>query len=304
MDLRNSGFKLAPVDTNLFPGGFNNLNPDFLPLCVQAAMTALEKVCPEARGVLLIPENHTRNTFYLQNVAVLQIILRRRGHEGAHRHADPGDHRSRPRSRCRRRHAAARAARANGQPHRAGRTSIPVSCCSTTICRPASPTILREHRAAGDSAAVRRLVDAAQVAITSPPTSRVAEEFANADRHRSLARSNPYFGTCGEINFQERTGEDCLAGYVETVLDQIRRKYEEYGIDREPFVIVKADAGTYGMGIMTVKSPDDVRDLNRKQRNKMAVVKEGLQVHRRHRAGRRLHLREQSTKPSPSRSST
>jgi glutamate--cysteine ligase len=32
------------------------------------------------------------------------------------------------------------------------------------------------------------------------------------------------------------------------------------------------------MGIMTVKSPDDVRDLNRKQRNKMAVVKEGLEV--------------------------
>jgi glutamate--cysteine ligase len=25
VDLRNSGFKLAPVDTNLFPGGFNNL---------------------------------------------------------------------------------------------------------------------------------------------------------------------------------------------------------------------------------------------------------------------------------------
>ena len=25
VDLRNAGFKLAPVDTNLFPGGFNNL---------------------------------------------------------------------------------------------------------------------------------------------------------------------------------------------------------------------------------------------------------------------------------------
>ena len=25
VDLRNSGFKLAPVDTNLYPGGFNNL---------------------------------------------------------------------------------------------------------------------------------------------------------------------------------------------------------------------------------------------------------------------------------------
>ena len=53
VDLRNSGFKLAPVDTNLFPGGFNNLNPAFLPLCVQAAMSAIEKFCPEARSLLL-----------------------------------------------------------------------------------------------------------------------------------------------------------------------------------------------------------------------------------------------------------
>ncbi|MFN7673068.1 MAG: glutamate--cysteine ligase, partial [Betaproteobacteria bacterium] len=45
-----------------------------------------------------------------------------------------------------------------------------------------------------------------------------------------------------------------------------------------PFVIVKADAGTYGMGVLTARSADDVRDLNRKERNKMAVIKEGLEV--------------------------
>ena len=45
-----------------------------------------------------------------------------------------------------------------------------------------------------------------------------------------------------------------------------------------PFVVVKADAGTYGMGVMTVKDAAEVKNLNRKQRNKMAVVKEGLQV--------------------------
>jgi glutamate--cysteine ligase len=43
VDLRNAGFKLAPVDTNLFPGGFNNLAPEMLPLAVQAAMAAIEK---------------------------------------------------------------------------------------------------------------------------------------------------------------------------------------------------------------------------------------------------------------------
>ena len=49
VDLRNAGFKLAPVDTNLFPGGFNNLTPEMLPLAVQAAMAAIEKICPEAQ---------------------------------------------------------------------------------------------------------------------------------------------------------------------------------------------------------------------------------------------------------------
>jgi glutamate--cysteine ligase len=44
-------------------------------------------------------------------------------------------------------------------------------------------------------------------------------------------------------------------------------------------VFVKADAGTSAMGIMTVKIVDDVRNLNRKTRNKMAVIKEGQPVH-------------------------
>jgi glutamate--cysteine ligase len=90
---------------------------------------------------------------------------------------------------------------------------------------------------------------------------------------------NPFFEKCGKINFREKKGEECLEGYVAEILDDVRAKYQEYGITQAPFVIVKADAGTYGMGIMTVKDPAEVRGLNRKQRNKMAVVKEGLEVH-------------------------
>jgi glutamate--cysteine ligase len=67
-----------------------------------------------------------------------------------------------------------------------------------------------------------------------------------------------------------------LADAVSEVLSKTRQKYKEHGIKQEPFVIVKADAGTYGMGIMTVKDPADVLGLNRKQRNKMSVGKEGL----------------------------
>ena len=76
VDLRNAGFKLAAVDTNLFPGGFNNLSKEMLPLAVQAAMAAIEKYCLDARDLLLIPENHTRNPFYLQHLARLIKIFR------------------------------------------------------------------------------------------------------------------------------------------------------------------------------------------------------------------------------------
>src|SRR5689334_24817488 len=75
VDLRNSGFKLAPVDMNLFPGGFNNLSEDALPCAVQAAQVAIERNCPDARKLVLIPERHTRNVFYLQNVARLVRLL-------------------------------------------------------------------------------------------------------------------------------------------------------------------------------------------------------------------------------------
>lgn len=48
-------------------------------MCIQAIQTAIEKYCPDARNLLLVPENHTRNQFYLKNVATLTGILRQAG---------------------------------------------------------------------------------------------------------------------------------------------------------------------------------------------------------------------------------
>ena len=75
VDVRNAGFKLAPVDTNLYPDGWNNLSPEMLPLAVQAAMAAIEKICPEAKNLLLVPDNDIHNSFYLSNLARLARIF-------------------------------------------------------------------------------------------------------------------------------------------------------------------------------------------------------------------------------------
>jgi len=275
VDLRNSGFKLAPVDTNLFPGGFNNLSPEFRPLCVQAAMTAIEKACPDARGLVLIPENHTRNQHYLQNVAVLQTILRQAGIN------------VRIGSLLREVTAATEINLESGatlklEPIERRGNRLMVGGFDPCV------VLLNNDLSAGTPEILMNLEQAVLPPLHGGWTVRrksnhfaayrqVAEEFA-ALVGIDPWFINPYFEKCGKINFQERKGEECLEGYVAEILDDIRAKYREYDIKQDPFVIVKADAGTYGMGVMTVKDPSEVRGLNRRQRNKMAVVKEGLQV--------------------------
>ncbi|MGH8121122.1 MAG: glutamate--cysteine ligase, partial [Gammaproteobacteria bacterium] len=81
VDVRNAGYKTAPVDTNLFPAGINNLNPDFEPLCIQAVQLAIERMGMHVDRIMIIPESHTRNRFYLENVAALQEIIEKAGFE-------------------------------------------------------------------------------------------------------------------------------------------------------------------------------------------------------------------------------
>jgi len=276
VDLRNAGFKLAPVDMNLFPGGFNNLNSAFLPLCVQAAMTAIEKICPNAKSLLLIPENHTRNLFYLQNVAQLVTILRLTGLE---------------------------VRLGSLLPEIDKPTTIELPNGTSLLLEPLVRTgnrlglanfnpcaiLLNNDLTAGIPAVLQNLDDQ----YVLPPlhagwaVRRKSNHFAAydevADNFARLVgidpwQINPYFSVCNSVNFHERQGEECLASNVDAVLTLIREKYKEYGIGETPYVVVKADAGTYGMGVMTVKDASEVTGLNRKQRNKMSVIKEGMNV--------------------------
>mgnify|MGYP001606592020 FL=1 len=276
VDVRNAGFKLAPVDTNLYPGGWNNLTPEMLPLAVQAAMAAIEKICPEARNLLLIPENHTRNTFYLSNVAQLRRIF----------------------------HMA-------GLNVRIGSISSEIKK-TTTIELPGGESVtlepvIRNRRRLGLkdfdpctillnndlSAGIPGILEEIHEQYLLPPlhagwsTRRKSNHFQSYEevskRFGKLLGIdpwliNPMFSKCGEVNFTEGTGMECLTSNVDALLAKIRRKYKEYGIKEKPFVVVKADNGTYGMGIMMVRDAKELEDLNRRTRNKMSVIKDGQEV--------------------------
>ena len=275
-DLRNAGFKLAPVDLNLFPGGFNNLNDPFMPLCVQAAQAAIERICPDARHLLLIPENHTRNQFYLQNVAQLVSILRMTGLNVRIGSLLPEI--TEPTTL-----ELANGATLTLEPllRRGGRLGVEdFDPCAVLLNNDLSggvPEVLTGLDEQWVIPPVHAGWHSRRKSHHAAIYDRVAREFAEVIGIDPW-RINPAFRVCGQINFQERTGEECLAEQVDSLLTDIRQKYREHGVDETPFVVVKADAGTYGMGVMTVKDASEVKGLNRRQRNKMAVVKEGMQV--------------------------
>ena len=256
VDVRNAGFKLAPVDTNLFPNGWNNLTPPMLPLAVQAAMAAIEKICPEARNLLLIPENKASSTFYLSNVAQLQRIFHMAGLNVRIGSIDP----------------AIKKTTTIELPNGESVTLEPVIRGKRRIgVKDFDPcTILLNNDL---SAGVPGILEELHEQYLLPPlhagwdTRRKSKHFKCYEEvAKRLGKLlgvdpwliNPMFEKCGEVNLAEGVGMDCLSTNVDALLAKIRRKYKEYGIKEKPFVVVKADNGSHGMGIVTVR---DVKDL-------------------------------------------
>ena len=277
VDIRNAGFKLAPVDTNLFPGGWNNLTDEMLPLAVQAAMAAIEKICPEARNLLIIPENHTRNTHYLASVLQLKRIFTMAG------------------------------------------LNVRIGSISPEIKKTLSITlplgdeiklepVIRTKRRLGLkdfdpctillnndlSTGVPGIVEELYEQYLLPPLHagwNVRRKSRHFQSYEEVSKRfgkllgidpwliNPLYGQVENIDFADGVGMDALAEQVDVILAKVRRKYKEYGIKEKPFAVVKADNGTYGMGVMTVRDAKELAALPRKSRNKMGVIKDGQTVH-------------------------
>ncbi|MCH9758524.1 MAG: glutamate--cysteine ligase [Proteobacteria bacterium] len=271
-DLRNNGYKIAPVDTNLFPGGFNNLSPANYPLAVAAIRHQTDILCPNAKSLLLIPENHTRNLAYLDNVATLKQLI-----EMAGIHVKIG--------------------RIDGnttQVTSANGTVLEMDAVrkenGRLYCQDFMPCAVLLNNDLSNG--VPPLLENIEIPILPPPQlgwalrkksqhfshyTRVAEQFAE------LLQVDPWlfsadFHVCKKIDFQKREGMECLAAAIDETLTQVQEKYRQHGIEDESYVVLKANAGTYGMGIMMVKDAAAVFNLNRKQRNKMATNKENAKV--------------------------
>ncbi|BEP33504.1 glutamate--cysteine ligase [Variovorax sp. V59] len=271
VDIRNAGFKLAPVDTNLFPGGWNNLTKEMLPLAVQAAQAAIEKICPEARNLLVIPENHSKNTFYLANVAQLVRIFHMAGLNVRVGSIDPAIK------------SPKKIELPNGE-----------SVCLEPVVRSKRRlglknfdpcTILLNNEL---SAGTPGILEDLHEQYLLPPLHAgwsVRRKSNHLHSYEELSKRfgkllgidpwliNPIYARADGVDFAEGRGIDVLTSHVDAVLTKVRRKYKEYGINEKPFVVVKGQVCGDGPGVITVRDAKEVEGLVGKSRGASAGSK-------------------------------
>jgi glutamate--cysteine ligase len=271
VDVRNAGFKLAPVDTNLFPNGFHHLTPEMLPLAVQAAMAAIEKICPEAKNLLLIPGPQTRNTFYLANVARLMQIFHTAGLNVRLGTLDPSITKA---------------------------STIELPDGSSLTMEP----LVRERGRVGLkdfdpctvllnndlSTGVPAVLENLHEQFLLPPLHAgwtVRRKSAHFTAYEETAKRfsklmgidpwliNPMFSKAENLALTDAEGVDSLQTQADVLLTKVRRKYKEYGINEKAFIVIKPDAGTSGLGLMTVRDAKDLSGLGDRLRHKFSAQK-------------------------------
>jgi glutamate--cysteine ligase len=270
IDIRDAGFKVAPIDTNLFPAGFNNLTPSFRAQAIRAAQQTLLKYYPNIHSICLIPENHTRNKFYFDNLRELQGILQAAGYRVVLGSIHPEFN--------------IQTAEFIAKEYQL--EIKPLEICAHQVCVAGEPVdlVILNNDLTGENAELLREVttpiapkveygwNQRQKSTHFEKYTLVAETFAN---HFNI---DPWLITPtstwqSQVNFQSGEHLDEVAHKVNQMLENLKQKYQQYQIDSPPAVFIKNNRGTYGMGIMVVSSAQEVLELNRKTKNKMSVGK-------------------------------
>lgn len=275
VDIRRNRSKAAVVDANAYPAGFNNLSERSWTAAADAVRSYMDRMYPGAEELLVLGESHTRNAWYFQNLRALGDLFSRAGYR-----VTLG-------TMAKELFPKATVKTALGQEitlHgvlREGDALIADGIVHDVV-------ILNNDLSGGTP----DLLDGLDQPVTPPPAMgwhrrRKSEHFRIVNElSRQLGDYvgfDPWLITAEQrrvdgVDFKARAGLDEVAAAVDEVIAVIKAKYAQYGVDREPHVFVKADAGTYGMGITTATSGAEFLALNSKGREKMAKGKEGVKT--------------------------
>jgi len=281
VDLRDSGYKIVPIDCNIYPAGFNNICPDDLRTASTLFRLHLERLFSAGEiptRILILPESHTQNRFYIENLYHLAQIISNAGFE-------------------------ARVGWFGAAPNGAATVSL---ISETEKILEAYPIQVSDHTlSAGEfvpdlillnndfSSGYPTLLDRVRQPIVPSHilgwhTRKKGEHFRHynqlAGEFAKLIGVDPWLlqvmtEEVENVDFSAKTGLDRISDSAAHVLSVTQNAFETHGIRRKPFAFIKNSSGTYGIGIMVVHSVEEIQNVNRRTRNKMSFGKNKKPIH-------------------------
>lgn len=275
-DVRDSGDKVVNVDANIYPAGFNNICPTDRENCGPLIKIYLSRHYGEGpKNILLLTEAHTGNPYYWDNVSTLKLLIESAGHQV--RIAFPG---SKELSSFSLQSASYGPVEAHAAIVKDGIISV----------EDFSPDVVISNNDFSD-----RYEEWGKVihSVLNPPRelgwyqrkkstyfkhyNQLCTEFAR------LIDIDPWALTVETELFEnfdmaEDASRSALAEKVDLLLARLKTANLSRGIKDDPYVFVKNNAGTYGLGVMRVSSGADILALNYKTRKKMKAAKGGREV--------------------------
>ena len=274
VDIRDAGWKIAVVDANHFPAGFNNVakeDEEHLAALLRNHILRRDSNC---KWVHLYPEAHTRNAAYAENLRTLQRLLMM------------------AEFRC-----------TIGSPELDGHGSIDGLSSPLKLDNVELQDFDGKQRIVIDGERPDLILlnnDLTEGIVPGLGTSRVSPPPQMGWHARK--KSNHYQALKEYVDeISEMLGietwslmtdwfvskdkcldkEACrieLAAEVDEFLAKIGARYQSMGIEREPVVFIKNDSGTYGLGILSVKSGSELLTLSNRKMKKLMYSKGGADV--------------------------
>jgi glutamate--cysteine ligase len=270
-DIRDAGFKIGNVDGNIFPAGFNNICTADKEYAPEVMTEYLQKYYPETRKILLLAESHLKNTYYWENAITISELLIEAGYD-----VQVGM-------------ISDEIGMGTTMESFSGR-KIQVEAIQFDEGRlrtsSMEPDLVISNN---DFSTSYNDVDFARTQMTPwrelgwyqrqkinyfNHYNQFAQEFAQfIDEDPWLFQVATVSHRHFDINDEQSRHQ--LATAVDQMVGEIGEKYDQHGIDIDPYVFIKNNSGTYGLGVIEASSGKDVEAWNYKSKKKMKASKGG-----------------------------
>lgn len=272
-DVRDAGYKVANVDANIYPAGFNNICPTDKETSIDLMRKYLEtKYGKDLKRILLVTEEHTGNPYYWDNVATIKDLI-----ESAGKQVRVGFGTQLPEP------LTIKSA--------SGHSVLVESAWSDSVLyKDFNPQIIVSNNDFSEAHA--EWASTIKLPINPPRElgwyqrkksdyfkfyNELVTEFADVagiDPFVFQVKTEyfPHF----DINSEESRKE--LSAAVDKFLKDLEVDYQKRGINQKPFAFVKNNAGTYGLAVIRVQSAAEILEWTYKARKKMKAAKGGRDV--------------------------